>query len=294
MSATASRPRSATTGKSPDNVGKLPRTVIQPESGIAGVDLGELADHRDLFRFMVLRDIRVRYAQSVLGIGWAIIPPIVMMGIYTVIFGNLVDVASDGVPYFLFSLAALVPWTYFSNAVTDGVASLVTNARMLSKIYFPRLVLPIAACLARLLDFGIALTLLFAFTWVFHGFSGPALLLLPIPIVLMILTAAGISMWLTALAVQYRDVRYGIPFALQVFMYATPLVYSVSEIPEAYRMFYALNPLVGVYEGFRTMVLGTGSIPWAYLGLGALTSIGLLVSGALYFRRMERHFADVA
>ena len=269
-------------------------TVIEARHGWRLVDWRELYEYRDLFWFLVWRDVKVRYAQSALGIGWAVIQPVFSMIVFTIVFGNLAKVSSDGVPYAIFSFTALVPWTYFSNALTEGVNSLVTNANMISKVYFPRLVLPMAAVLAKLVDFGIAMVILFALMAWYRQPPNWGVLMLPFLVVLMMLTAAGLGMWLTALAIQYRDVNYAMTFVVQLLMYAAPVVYPASAVPEQYRMAYALNPMVGVIEGFRAALLGTRPMPWLFIALGTLSGLVIAGSGLLYFRSRERIFADVA
>ncbi len=271
-----------------------PHCTIKPRKGWQLIDFRELAAYRDLFLFLIWRDIRVRYAQSVLGIGWAVIQPVFGMIIFTIIFGRLADMESDGVPYAIFSYTALVPWAYFSNAMTDSSSSLVINASMIQKIYFPRLILPLTSILAKLVDFVIAFLLLLVLMPFFNVAPTVNIIFVPILVLLMTMTAAGIGMWLTALAIQFRDVRYGLNFGVQLLMYASPVVYSVSLIPEELRLLYAMNPLVGVIEGFRAALLGTSDMPWQYIGVGAAVASVLFVTGALYFRRMERVFADVA
>lgn len=271
-----------------------PHCIIKPREGWQLIDFRELAAYRDLFYFLVWRDIKVRYAQSVLGVGWAVIQPVFGMIVFTIIFGRLANMNSDGAPYAIFSFAALVPWAYFSNAMTDSSSSLVINASMIQKIYFPRLIIPLTSILAKLVDFCIAFILLLALMPFFDVAPNGNVVFVPLLILLMTLTAAGIGMWLTALAIQFRDVRYGLNFAVQLLMYASPVVYSVSLIPEHLRLYYALNPLVGVIEGFRSSLLGTTSMPWDYIAVGSVVALLLFISGAFYFRRMEKVFADVA
>lgn len=271
-----------------------PHYVIEPKSGWQLIDFKELVAYRDLFYFLVWRDIKVRYAQSVLGIGWAVIQPVFSMIVFTVVFGQLAKIPSDGVPYAIFSFVALVPWAYFSNAMTDSSTSLVINAGMIQKIYFPRLIIPLTAILAKLVDFFIAFVLLLILLVFFRVTPTWNIIFIPALVLLMTLTAAGIGMWLTALAVQFRDVRYGLNFAVQLLMYASPVVYSITLIPEKYRLLYALNPMVGVIEGFRSSLLATNPMPWDLIGIGAVVAATLFVTGAFYFRRMEKIFADVA
>jgi lipopolysaccharide transport system permease protein len=216
------------------------------------------------------------------------------MIVFTIVFGTLAGVSSDGAPYAVFSFVALVPWTYFANAVTEGTNSLVSNTNMLTKVYFPRLVLPLSSVLAKLVDFSIGMLLLFGLM-VWYGIVPTwGLLALPFLVLLMMLTAAGLGMWMTALAVQYRDVKYGLNFAIQLLMYAAPVVYPASLIPEKWQLAYAFNPMVGVIEGFRSALLGTRPMPWDLLGVGLASATVIAVSGMLYFRSKERLFADVA
>ena len=268
--------------------------IIEPRKGLQLFDWKELVAYRDLFRFLIWRQIKVRYAQSAIGIGWAIIQPLFSMLVFTIIFGNLAKVDSDGAPYALFSLAALLPWTYFSNAITDGVQSLVSEADMLRKIYFPRLMLPLSAVAAKLVDFGIAAVMMVVMMIVFQYPPSIQIVALPLAIIVMLITASGVSVWLTALAVQYRDIKHGMNFLVQLLMYASPVVYAASIIPEKYRLLYAINPMVGVIESFRAAILGTTSIPWDLLGVGFLSGTILLITGLAFFRSKEKIFADVA
>ncbi len=272
--------------------------MIEPPSGWQVINFKELVAYRDLFWFLTHKAIRTRYAQSALGIGWAVIQPVATMLVFTLVFGKMVGVRSDGVPYFIFSFTALVPWTYFQNALTEAVASLIAQQNMLSKIYFPRLVLPISVVLARLLDLVISFALLMAIIawyWSDPGW-GPnwGICVLPLLVVIMIFSSAGLGLFLSAMAVQYRDINYGMSFLVRLLMYAAPVVYSVSEVPEKYQFYYALNPMVGVIEGFRSALLSTNPMPWNLIFPGAVTSVIMLLVGAMYFRRKERVFADVA
>jgi lipopolysaccharide transport system permease protein len=270
-----------------------PHLIIRPPKGWQVINWAELFAYRDLFYFLVWRDIKVRYAQSILGVGWAVIQPVFSMIVLTIVFGNLAGVSSDGAPYALFSFAALVPWTYFSTAMTESSSSLVTSSHMISKVYFPRLIVPLTSVLAKLVDFAIALVLLFAIMAFYATPPTLGIFALPLLVALMCLAAAGTGMWLTALAIQYRDVRYALQFSVQLMMYASPVVYPASIIPEQYRLLYALNPMVGVIEGFRAALIGTQPMPWDFIAIGAVVSSLLFVTGAYYFRRMERIFADV-
>lgn len=267
--------------------------VIEPESGLFDLGLAELYDFRELFLFLVWREIRGRYAQSVLGVGWAIIQPLMAMVVFTVIFGNLAEIDSDGIPYSIFSFSALVAWTYYSDALSDSTTSLVSNANMLQKTYFPRLILPLSAILARMVDFLIAFTVLLAMMAWFRIPPTWWALGLPVLLLLLMMSAAGMGMFLGALAVQYRDVKHAMSFMIKFLMYAAPVVYPVSYIPEEYRLLYAVNPMVGVVEGFRASLLGTTPMPWDLIGVGAVSAVAIFALGTIYFRRKEHLFADV-
>lgn len=242
---------------------------------------------------MVRRDVKTRYAQSVLGIGWAVAQPVFMMIVFSVIFGQLVEIESDGLPYVIFSYTALVPWTYFAGGVGTSTASLLTNRNMVSKVYFPRLIIPFTAVFAKLVDFFIALILVgVLMTW--YGISPSNwVFLLPVYILIMVATVAGLGMWLTALAIQFRDVSYGIPLGIQLLMYLSPVVYPVAVVPDRFRPIYALNPMAGVIDGFRSGLLGATTPQMDLLIIGATVAIVLFITGAFYFRRTERRFADV-
>ena len=269
------------------------RIVIEGAARLTLVDWRELWRYRDLFYFLVWRDIKTRYAQSILGVGWAIIQPVFSMIVFTIVFGNLAQVSSDGVPYAIFSYTALVPWTYFSSSLTDASGSLVNAANMITKVYFPRLVIPLALVLGKLVDFAIALLILFGLMAYFGFVPTGWALFLPVLVLLMMLTAAGMGMWFTALAVQFRDVKYAMGFVVQLLMYAAPVVYPASSVPQQFRLLYGLFPMAGVIEGFRSALLGTNAMPWDLIVPGAISALALFVSGALYFRRTERVFADV-
>lgn len=272
-----------------------PTLVIEPAGRWPRIDLRELWAYRGLFFFLVWRDVKVRYAQTVLGAGWAILQPVLTMLVFTVIFGRFANIPSDGVPYAVFSLAALVPWTYFSTALSGASNSLVSSTNLITKVYFPRLVIPFAPVLAGLVDFAVALVVLGA-VMLFYGIvPGPlALVVVPLLLLGMMLTSAGVGCWLAALNIQYRDVKHVTPFLVQVWMYASPIVYPMSLVPEEYRGYYALNPMAGIVEGFRAVLLGTGAVAWPTIGLSLAVGAVLFLTGSLYFRRTERVFADVA
>lgn len=269
-------------------------TIIEPRSAWGMIDTQELMDYRDLFRFLAWRQIKIRYAQSAIGIGWAVIQPVFSMLLFTLVFGKLAKVSSDGAPYAIWSFTALVPWTYFSNAVTDGVNSLVSNANMLRKIYFPRLLMPLSAVVAKLIDFVISSACLALLLIGFRQAPTWEIVFLPVLVLLMVAAAAAVSVWLTALAVQYRDVKHALTFIVQLGMYASPVVFPTSLIPERYQLLFAINPMVGVIEGFRSALLGTQPMRWDLVAVGAASTAVLLVTGLVFFRSKERSFADVA
>lgn len=267
-------------------------TVIEPIKGWELVDFKELRQYKDLFYFLIWRDIKVLYAQTILGFGWALLQPLIQIVIFTIIFGNVAKIATDGVPYFLFTTLAIVPWTYMSTAATQSSQSLVSGQAMLGKIYFPRLIFPIVPIFSRLVDFAISMLIVLV-VMVYYGVDlSWNILYLPIFLLMMIALPAGVGMWLAALAIRFRDVKFGMQFGIRMLMYTAPIIYSASTIPDHYRIWYSLNPLVGVIEGFRASLLGA-PIPWEYIYPGMASTLVILVSGALYFRRMERVFSDV-
>ena len=268
--------------------------MIRPSRGWQVVDWRELIRYRDLLYFLVVRGIKARYAQSVLGVGWAVIQPLFTTLVFTVVFGNLAQISSDGVPYVIFSFAAMAPWNYFANTLTESSNSLVQNANMITKVYFPRLVLPLSAALSKLLDFAISLLMLAGFMIYFRFTPSWGALALPLLVFILLLASLGLGMILSAMAVQYRDVKHAVSFVVQLLMYAAPVVYPTSNVPEAWRFWYSLNPMVGVIEGFRAALLGTQPMPWAYIAPGGVVALLLFVFGLFYFRKMEKVFADVA
>ena len=270
------------------------RTEIKATSGWQLIDLEALWQYRDLLYFLSLRGIKIKYAQSVLGVGWAIVNPLVQALLFTVIFGNLAQLSSDGSPYILFSYTAMVTWTYFSGILTDATSSLVANRDMIGKVYFPRLILPMAAVFSKLVDFGVAFLVLIGLL-IYYGVAPTVeIVMLPLLIIILVLTSLGVGAFLSALAVQYRDIQYAMAFMVRLLMYSAPVVYSVTLIPEVWRGVYALNPMVGVIEGMRAIFLGTRAFPWDWVLTGGIVSVVLFLFGCFYFRRVERHFADVA
>jgi lipopolysaccharide transport system permease protein len=268
---------------------------VSPAQGSLMVDLGELWDYRGLLLLLVWRDVKSRYTQTVFGAAWAIVQPVLSMVVFSVIFGRFAKIPSDGVPYSVFSLAALVPWSYFSSALSGSSNSLVTSRGLLTKVYFPRLLIPAGAILAMLVDFVIAFAVLLLVMLKLGIFPRiQSLWMIPSALLILSATAMGAGSWLAALNVQYRDVRLLSPFLIQTWMYASPIVYSVSLIPSSYRLIYALNPLSSSLAGFRSALLGTPGPALTQIGLSVLAALTIFVAGILYFRRTERVFADVA
>jgi lipopolysaccharide transport system permease protein len=277
----------------PAVAGHLLRTRREPSTGWAWPKFRELWEYRELLFFFAWRDIKVRYRQTVMGALWAIIQPFFTMIIFSLFFGRLANIPSDGVPYPVFSFTALVPWTFFANALAQASNSLVVNANMVKKIYFPRLALPIATVLAGVVDFVLAFVVLVGIM-LFYGLVPTVnIIWLPFFALLALVTSIGVSLWLAAMNVQFRDVRYTIPFLTQAWLFVTPIAYPSSLLPEPWRTVYGLNPMAGVVEGFRWALLGTDTAPGKMIIVSALVAVTLLVSGAFYFRRMEQSFADV-
>ncbi len=267
-------------------------TVIKPESSWQIIDFKELKEYRDLFFFLVWRDVKVLYAQTILGFSWAILNPLTQIVIFTIVFGNVAKVSSDGIPYLLFSSIAIIPWTYMSEAMINSSQSLVTGQAMLDKVYFPRLIFPLTGVLSKMVDFGISLILLLGLLVYYRISPTWNLLLLPLFVLNMMCISASIGMWLSSLAIRFRDVRFAMQFIMRMLIYSAPIVYSASAIPEKYRIIYSLNPIVGVIEGFRACLLGSPML-WLYIWPGMIATVILFVGGALYFKWMERIFVDV-
>ena len=272
---------------------ELAHLHISPPKGVPTPNFRELYQYRELLYFLVWRDIKVRYKQTVLGAAWAIIQPFMTMIVFSLFFGRLAGVPSEGVPYPIFSYAALVPWIFFANGVTGSANSLVGSSHLITKVYFPRLVIPISSVLSGILDFLLAFLVLLGMM-LFFGIAPTAnIVWLPLLLALAFVAAIGVGLWLSALNVQFRDVRYVVPFLVQLWLFATPIAYPSSVVPEALRPFYALNPMVGVVEGFRWALLNTDTAPGPMVAVSALAALVILVSGVYYFRRMEDTFADV-
>lgn len=271
----------------------FPVVRIRPSKGWVSLRLHDLWVYRELLYFLTWRDIKVRYKQTVLGAAWAIIQPFMSMVVFTLFFGKLAQMPSDGIPYPIFSYAGLLPWTFFANALGQSANSLVGSASLIKKVYFPRLTVPIATVFSGVVDFALAFLVLLGMM-VFYGVALSAkALLLPAFLLLALITSLGVGLWLSAMNVQYRDVRYVVPFLTQLWMFATPVVYPSSLLSEPWRTLYGLNPMVGVVEGFRWALVGTQTAPGPMLAASTAAALVILVSGLYYFRRMERTFADV-
>lgn len=269
-----------------------PVTVIRPMRGWVPIDFHALWAYRELLYFLTWREIKVRYKQTVLGFAWAIIQPFMMMIVFTLFFGILAKVPSEGIPYPLFNYAALLPWTLFAEGIHRSSMSMVANVNLIQKVYCPRLVMPLSGILSPLVDFAIAFTILIGMMF-YYGYAPTVnVLWLPAFIILAVMTALGVGLWLSAINVKYRDVRYVIPFLVQLWLFASPVVYASSLLPERFQVIYGLNPMAGVIEGFRWALLGTEP-PGSLIAVSVIMVVALLISGAFYFRRSEKTFADV-
>jgi len=271
----------------------VPVITIAPSRGWAPLQIRELWQYRELLYFLVWRDVKVRYKQTVLGAAWAIIQPFMTMVVFSLFFGRLAKMPSDGIPYPIFAFAALVPWTFFTHGLNQASNSLVGSANLIKKVYFPRLVMPTAAVLSGLIDFVLAFGMLIGMMF-FYGITPSAKILAIVPLILLaMVTSLGVALWMSALNVEFRDIRYVIPFLTQFWLFATPIAYPSSLLSEPWRTLYAINPMVGVVEGFRWALLKTGTAPGPMIIVSSLVALALLVGGAFYFRRMEATFADV-
>ena len=272
---------------------KAPVLRIQPISGWSSLGLRELWDYRELLYFLTWRDIKVRYKQTVLGAAWAILQPLLTMAVFSLFFGSLAKMPSDGVPYPIFAYAALVPWTFFVYSLTQSSNSVVQSANLIRKVYFPRLAIPITSVLSGAVDFLLAFLVLLVLMPIFHCAPSWNVIWLPFFFLMALCCSLGVGLWLSALNVQFRDVRYMVPFLTQFWMFATPIAYPSSLLSEKWRIVYGINPMVGVVEGFRWALLGTDTAPGPSIAVSALVSVALVITGAYYFRRTERMFADL-
>jgi lipopolysaccharide transport system permease protein len=267
--------------------------LIQPTQGWGGFRLRELWEYRELIYFLIWRDIKVRYKQTVLGAAWAIIQPFFTMLVFSLFFGRLAKIPSDGIPYPIFSFSALVPWTFFAHGVSQSANSLVSSADLVTKVYFPRLAIPIATVLSGMVDFILAFVVLLGMILYFGITPTVNIFWLPSFLLMALVTSIGAGLWLSALNVQFRDVRYIVPFLTQFWLFATPIAYPSSLLPEPWRTLYGINPMVGVIEGFRWTLLGTDTAPGFIIIVSIFAALALLLSGAYYFRHMEKTFADI-
>ena len=270
-----------------------PSIFLRPRKSLFHLDLGAVWQYRELLFFLIWRDVKVRYKQTLIGAAWAILQPLLTMAVFTVIFGKFAKIPSDGLPYPIFAYTALLPWTYFAQAISQSGVSLVNDADLIKKVYFPRLIVPISAAVAPLVDFAIAFVLLLGMMAWFGIAPIWGMVALPFFLLLSLMTALAVSLFLSALNVRYRDVRHAIPFLTQFWMYASPVVYSVSLIPEQWRYFYSLNPMVGVIEGFRWALLGKASPDFGVMAVSTSVVLVLFLGGIIYFKAMERTFADI-
>ena len=272
---------------------RTPRLRIAPSRGWVSLKLRELWEYRELLYFLVWRDIKVRYKQTALGASWAIIQPFMTMVVFSLFFGHLARMPSDGLPYPIFTFAALVPWAFFANGLNQSSNSLVGSSNLITKVYFPRLIVPLASVFSGIVDFLVAFGVLLGMMLYYGLVPTLNILWLPLYVLLALVTSLGVGLWLSALNVEYRDVRYIIPFITQFWLFATPIAYPSSLLPEPWRTIYGLNPMVGVVEGFRWALLRTNTAPGAIVAVSASAAVLILISGAFYFRRMEKTFADI-
>jgi lipopolysaccharide transport system permease protein len=270
----------------------IPQIMILPQRGLLQLDLASLWQYRELLYFLVWRDVKVRYKQTVIGVAWAILQPLMTMIIFTIVFGKFAKIPSDGFPYPVFAYTALLPWTYFSQALMRSGTCLVGNSQLITKVYFPRLLIPLSAAATPVVDFCVSFTILLAMM-AYYGITPTwYVLFLPFFMLLALLTALSVGLWLSPLNIKYRDVGYILPFLTQFWMYASPVVYPVSLVPEQWRLAYSLNPMVGVIEGFRWALLGKENPDIAVIGVSASVVLIIFVGGLIYFKRMENTFAD--
>jgi lipopolysaccharide transport system permease protein len=272
---------------------EIPVIRIEPSRGWVSLKLHEIWEYRELLYFLAWRDIKVRYKQTAFGAAWAIIQPFFTMLIFSVFFGKLARIPSDGIPYPIFAYAALVPWTFFANGLNQSSNSLVTSAQLIKKVYFPRLIVPVATVVSGVVDFFLAFVVLLGMMFYYAVVPTNNIFWLPAFLLLALITSLGVGLWLSTLNVEYRDVRYAVPFITQFWLFATPIAYPSTLLSEPWRTVYGLNPMVGVVEGFRWALLGTETRPGAMIFVSSIMALAILVAGAFYFRRMEKTFADV-
>jgi len=276
---------------------QVPITYLKPPKGLASLNLRDLWEYRELIYFLTWRDVKVRYKQTLLGFTWVILQPVINMVVFTILFGELLNVPTGGIPYPIFSFAALLPWTYFATSLTRSSTTLVGSANLISKVYFPRMVIPISGVISGFIDFGISFVILIVMMLVYKIIPTWNLLLLPILLILAMLTALGFGLWLSALNVRFRDINHLVPFIIEIWKYVTPVIYGSTLIPEKYRFILGLNPLTGVVEGFRWAILGGKYVetfnPGPLFALSIMIAFVVLISGIIFFRNTERTFADI-
>jgi lipopolysaccharide transport system permease protein len=267
--------------------------IIKPSKGWTALDLRDLWNYRELLYFLTWRDIKVRYKQTLIGAAWAILQPLLTMVVFTLFFGKIAKIPSEGIPYTIFSYSGLLLWTYFSSAVSNSGNSLVGNTNLITKVYFPRLIIPLSSTLGGIVDYFIALCILVIMMFFYGLFPNSSIVLLPIIILLASISATGLGLWFSALNVKYRDVRYAIPFFIQLLLFATPVIYPTAVLPERFRWLLALNPISGVIDAHRACILGYKPVDWYSLVISTTVGLFIFITGIFYFRRTERFFADV-
>ncbi len=271
----------------------IPVTRIEPSRSWPSLNLKEIWEYRELLYFLIWRDVKVKYKQTIIGAGWAILQPLITMIVFTLVFKKIADIRSDNIPYPIFAYTALLPWNLFAGALNRSTVSLVAQVSLISKVYFPRLIIPLSATISGVVDFAIAFVLLVGMMFWYGIVPTAAVLSLPLFITIALVAALSVGLWLAALNVRYRDVGHTVPFLIQIWMFASPVAYPVSVIPEKWRLLYSLNPLAGVIEGFRWAMLGKESPDFVVIAISAIAMIALLFSGIVYFKRTERTFADL-
>jgi lipopolysaccharide transport system permease protein len=270
-----------------------PSVLIRPNTGLPRLDVGEIWRSRELLYYLVVRELKIRYKQAAIGVAWAIVQPVLAVLIFAVIFGHFAKMPSGGAPYVVFAFTAVLPWTYFSEAVRRSTTGLVSDAELIRKVYFPRLIMPLATVVTPLVDFALGFVILLVLCAWHHVPLTPNLLFLPLFLVVAVALALSVGLWLGPISVRYRDVMHALPFVLQIWMYASPVAYPASIVPERWRLFYNLNPMVGVIEGFRWVILGSARPDATAMAASCVFIAACLAGGVVYFRKMERSFADI-
>jgi lipopolysaccharide transport system permease protein len=268
-------------------------TIVNSKKKAFSLGLSDLWAYRELLYFLTWKDIKIRYKQTVIGAGWAIIQPLLTMVVFTLIFGGLAKIPSEGMPYAIFIYPTLILWIYFSGAVTNSSNSLISNSNLLSKVYFPRILIPMSACVVGLVDYAIAAVILVGLMAYFQIAPTIWIVFVFLPLIVTIILASGLGFWLSAISVRYRDVQYIVPFFVQILFFVSPILYAVGLVPEQYSLLFNLNPLSGIMTAQRSMILGNASVDWFHFGLSFMISLVIFITGVLYFKRYERGMADV-